>query len=210
MAHNRFWKVPKLYPGRTILCVGGGPSLRGVDLTPFRDDPEVATIAINSSAISAAPWADIYFFGDARWWRWHGGKVADDFPGRIITASCAKFRDGRLLRVDKEYTATLSEDPTKLSGLDSGYMAANLAYLLGARRIVLAGYDMGFAGGVSHHHDEDFPHEIPSVEANYINRFLPEYRKLASAIQARGVEIVRITPSRLDYIPQVSVTEALA
>lgn len=205
---SRFWKVPRYHPDSIICCIGGGPSLAGFDLEPIRQaGPGVATIAINNSAVTIAPWAEFVFFGDGRWWRWNGAKIAEDYAGRIVTASAAVIRDGRVLRINKEYNGPVSADPTSVCGIDSGAMSTNLAYHLGARRIVLLGYDMKFAeDGRSHHHD---PHEFPSIEQNYVEKFAPQFPAMVEFYRKQGIEVVTCTPTTLDCVPLVSLEEAL-
>lgn len=205
MSDPRFWKIPKLFPGKTILLVATGPSMSDLDLEPAKG--LCPTIAINNASITTAPWADFYFFGDNRWWRWYKDSIPASFPGRIITTSAAKFTDGRVLRINKEYNAPLSWDPLAVSGLDSGTIAINVAVLLGAKRIVLAGYDMAFAEDGRAHHHEDHPE--PTREQHYIEKFQPQYPPLLAELAKHKIEIVRVTPSRLTMIPQMELLPAL-
>ncbi len=200
----KFFTAGSEHAGRTIAIIGGGPSLRGVDLLPLRG--KAITIAVNN-AYELAPWAEYHLFGDRRWWEWHGSKFPADFQGKIISTSRASFNDPRILKMDKTFGA-FSKVPHSLYGVDSGTQAVNLAAHLGARRIVLLGFDMGFApDGEAHWHAD---HKIPSVETNYIRKFLVQYEAVVlPALASRGVEIVRVTPSRLTMIPQLSMQEAL-
>ncbi len=81
----------------------------------------------------------------------------------------------------------LSEKPNTLhTGSNSGYQAINLAFLAGARRILLLGCDMRFANGKSHAHN-GHPHKHPeSAYTGYARNFasmLPQLKK-------SGVEVV--------------------
>lgn len=202
---GRFWSVPKAHPGETVVLIGGGPSLRDFDVGQVRGRARVITV---NNAYQLAPWSDYHFFGDRRWWRWHGPQFPADYRGRIVTASMAIFQETRVLRLNRCYDGPLAENPTEVSGIDSGHMAINLAYHLGAARIVLLGYDMGFAAdGESHWHPD---HEVPSSEHNYLQKFAPAYPGLVALLAKRGVEVVRCTPSRLTCVPEVSLEDALA
>jgi hypothetical protein len=202
---RRFWSAPRLYPGETIVCLGSGPSLNDVELSAIH----TPTIAV-CGAFFNAPKASFVYFGDYRWWRWYKDKITDAYAGRVITSACAKFTDGRVLRMDKAYETSLSLDPTSLAGLDSGYQAVNLAaHMVGpGGRIVLAGYDMGFDArtGASHCHE---PHPEPSRESAYTETFAPAYAGLVTALGSQDIELVRITPSNLTCVPLVSQEEAL-
>lgn len=209
----RFWKCPPLWEGSTAFVIGGGASLKGLDLSVLRGR---RVIAVNN-AFKLVPFADILFFADTRWWRWNGADLGA-WGGRIVS-TCKMgeaFLDRRIQRMNRDYRfdrrqklldyVPLSEDPTSLSGPDSGYMAINLAYHLGAARIVLLGFDMGFTGGEAHWHPD---HPIETRESNYRDIFLPTYPGLIEALKTRGVEVIRCTPSRLDFVPEIPLEEAL-
>jgi hypothetical protein len=202
----QYWKAPAYWPNSTFFIVGGGPSLKGMDLSGLEGK---RVIAVNN-AYQLVRRADALFFCDARWWRWHRDEIGPNFPGRIITAAAARtFEDGRVLRMARDYTdgVYLSKDPLAVCGVDSGYMAMNLAYHFGASRIVLLGFDMGFTAGEAHWHPD---HEVPSDEGNYLNLFAPRYPGLCAALKDAGVEVIRCTPSRLSFIPEVPLEQALA
>lgn len=206
---RRFWSIPKLHPASTILCLGSGPSLKDQDLTRFTGRGPV--IAVNSMAL-LAPWADFAFFGDSRWWRWHGDKM-QGFAGRVLTAGASSRFDDEgsgVLRVEKVYHTPLGAEPHQVAGTDSGRMAVNVAYHLGASRIVLAGYDMGWSPGeASHAHADLYPHETPSLLKNYVEKFAPGYLGAVAALQDLGVEVVKVTPSpALNFIPTVDLDVA--
>ncbi len=193
------WSVPKLHPGSTILCVGSGPSLKDYDFDRLRGRGPI--IAVNSMGL-LLPFADYIFFGDSRWWRWHKDKVAHSGGPRLITTGAATtFRESPVLQLQKDYQAVLSRDPTSLSGLDSGRQAINLAYHLGAARIVLLGYDMGWTPGEDSHAHTAFPHETDSVLKNYTDKFAPPYEFVVEELRREGIEIATVTPSpRLPFI----------
>ena len=56
--------------GETVVCIGGGPSLTLADVTSIAGKARV--IAIND-AYRMAPWADMLYACDLKWWRWHDG-----------------------------------------------------------------------------------------------------------------------------------------
>lgn len=212
----KFWRAPAHWPGATVYIVGGGPSVADVDLTLLEGK---RVIAINN-AFRLLPNADILFFADTRWWRWYGSEVPHDFKGHIISVCkmADHYRDPRVLRMNRDYRydtrdpkrnpdpVYLSEEPNTLSGPDSGYMAINLAYHYGVKRIVLIGYDMGFTNGEAHWHED---HPVVTPETNYVNLFAPHYPHLVDALTKRDVEVIRSTPSRLDFIPEVPLAEAV-
>jgi hypothetical protein len=131
-------EVPKLYPGATIAIVGGGPSLT-------RDDVEHlegrARVIVVNDGYRLAPWAEILYACDAKWWTWHrtglkgfrGRRYGLDAAARSMGVSILEGtgREGLELRPWGVRT-----------GHNSGYQAINVAVHLGAARIVLLGFDM--------------------------------------------------------------------
>lgn len=77
------------------------------------------------------------------------------------------------------------------SGGNSGYQAINLAFMWGARRIVLLGYDMQRTGGRTHWHG-DHGNGLPSLTAD-----LKEWRRrmiqLGIDLRTHGVEVINAT-----------------
>lgn len=200
-----FWSPPRLWDGETVVLLGGGPSLADLDLSPLESAP-VRVVAINN-AWEIAPRCDLLFFGDARWWRWNRDKLAFEAPFRIATACSGELADGRVLRLKRAYARPYAYERDSVFGADSGHMAMNLVRHLGVRRIVLAGFDMRFApGGASHWHGD---HQIESRERYYRDLFAPNYPASVNALAAEGIEVVRCTPSALDFIASVSLASVL-
>lgn len=173
-------------PGKTVLVVGGGPSLKDFDLSPGRALP---TIAVNN-AYQIAPWAQIVFCGDARWLVWHGDKLGPLYSRVMTTAMDAPPTVARV-----ELTKGPTERANTVWGGDSGHRAVILAAKMGATRIILAGFDMRWEGGEAHWHPD---HPIPSSEANYELRMKPQYPALKAWLGERGVDLLSCTPTALD------------
>lgn len=201
--------VPRCWPGETVVCLGTGPSLTVDDVESCRDRARVIAI---KDAVRIAPWADVLYCGDEKWWPHHGPSLT--FPGRryALVASQAQadaiapFAD--LLR----YTGPdgIETDPSGLrSGSQSGYQAIGLAVHLGAARIVLLGYDMrGGANGRVHFfgaHAHDSKKPTPWQQR-------PElFQTLVPALEARGIAIVNASRvTALDCFPRMPLAEALA
>src|SRR5690606_17577639 len=62
--------APRLWPDSTVVLIGGGPSLTAGDVGACRDRARV--IAIND-AHRLAPWADVLYSSDQRWWEYYQG-----------------------------------------------------------------------------------------------------------------------------------------
>jgi hypothetical protein len=102
----------------------------------------------------------------------------------------------------------LSMNPTTLClGQNSGYQAINVAVLLGARKILLLGYDMQRGEDGARHWHED--HKIPTP--NFYPKFLKHFPTMIEPLAAAGVEVWNCTRrTALDAFPKVSLEDALA
>ena len=61
--------VPRLFPEATLVILASGPSLALVDIAHCRRRG-VPVLALKN-AIAIAPWADVLYACDRRWWRAH-------------------------------------------------------------------------------------------------------------------------------------------
>lgn len=204
-----YWTVPRLWPDSTIACLGGGPSLTVEQVALLRG--RARCLAIND-AWRLAPWADVLYACDGRWWRKHGGVT--DFKNLKVTLSngADQVRAWPEIEVlENTGTEGLEVSPRGLrTGRNGGYQAINLAVHLGARRILLLGYDMkADARGRTHWFGdhEDWPTR-PNL---YRDVFLPHFEGLAHALDALGVATVNCTPgSALEVFPKASLEQTLA
>lgn len=76
------------------------------------------------------------------------------------------------------------------SGGNSGYQAVNLAYGLGAERIVLLGFDMQKTGGRSHWHGD---HEGGLPNLGRLDHWAARFVALGADLRAAGVPVVNCT-----------------
>lgn len=204
-----FWAAPRVWPGATVACLGGGPSLTQAQADRLRGRARV--IAIND-AWRLAPWADALYACDWRWWRKHDG--VPGFAGLKVTLSnsLGHLDDWPEIRVLKNAgTEGLELTPIGLrTGRNGGYQAINLAVHLGAARILLLGYDMKAAADGRTHWFGDHA-EWPTRPSIFRDVFLPHFEGLARALDEIAVDVVNCTPgSALDVFPRRPLEDALA
>ena len=182
-------------------------------------------IAVNDQYL-VAPSADVLYFADARWWEWHHQGLAKSWPWASFTAEQVRERfasfagqkatidgtgmmvpDPAVFMLHNHGREGLSEQPNGLhTGMNGGYQAINLAVLAGARRVLLAGYDMRFPGGRSHSHN-GHPHSHP--EANY-SLYASKYSSMLPQLGRLGVDVVNCTPgSAIDAFPRGDLASLL-
>lgn len=154
-----------------------------------------------------APWADALVALDTDWWHVHRGAPA--FTGQRFSSD-PDVRD----RYGARYVPSIIREGLSLSwdeahfGTDSGYWAIQIAVLMGARRILLLGYDMGHAEDGRTHWFGD--HQNPLRNCSPYELFLERYATLPAWCAANGVEIINCTRrTRLVCFPRASIRECL-
>lgn len=194
--------VPRLWPNSTIAILASGPSVTADDVNACRGRARV--IAIKNS-IELAPWADVLYACDKKWWLAHPETVAVQVPKYGLEI----VRGRPDVTVLQQGTKSgLETDPSRLAtGQNSGYQAINLAVHLGASKIVLLGYDMQPDGDRHRWHGwHPYGKTIPPYA-----HFLPHFKSLIEPLRALGVAVINATRvSALDAFPKMSLSEALS
>lgn len=195
--------VPALPNLDRVICLAGGPSLTQADVDACRGKGLVIAI---KDAIRLAPWADVLYGCDAKWWRHYHDTLADFAGLRFALEKDAAPWAGVLKNTGMQ---GFDDHPTSIrTGQNSGYQAIHIAAHLGARRIVLLGYDMRPSADRRHHWFG--PHPYPTLVPPY-DLFLRLFDSIVDPLQKRGVQVVNATPnSKLRCFPHQSLTEALA
>jgi hypothetical protein len=211
----RYWEPAKIWEGRTAVVLASGPSMTR-EVAQTVHDADVMSIAVNNQAIDTnglpamSPWADILFAGDFSWW-FHNRAAIAEFKGMKVSLDSENHR----------WTTELLEQVIFLrhggvdgfderlgylrTGGNSGYMALHLALTLGAKRVVLCGFDMHSKNGEhwfgGHHWRVDF-------KSKY-DLFLNRFKSSAKQLQKQG-EIINATPdSALKCFPMMTLEDAL-
>lgn len=126
-----------LWRGKRCFVLGGGPSLKGVDLSFLQGE---RVIAVNW-AINCWLQADILYGQDVNVWSWVAAQTG--YKGLVITSTASKLPpDFNGLKV---YAPNDKWSKSFADGLPycykSGTVAINIAEILGADPIYLLGYD---------------------------------------------------------------------
>ena len=186
------------FAGETIHILGGGASLRHMDISILDLDP---VIAVNNAGLDFFPDADILLVMDRRWFEWNRER---------LHLNRSRFRFGRAEQVpswslpwplvavehDKHGVLNQHQSIRALAGATGGEMAINLAYLLGASRIILHGFDMR----PGHYHRD---HRIDTPAQSYDDTFIPSIERMARRL-AGEVEVFNATPgSALTCFPML-------
>jgi hypothetical protein len=194
-------------PWGEVFLIGGGPSLRGFDFERLRGR---VLVAVNDAAVHV-PFASALFSMDATWirnrWReitnFTGEKylaVAEDFDFTNAVDACYLKRCRRGIG--------LSEDPAVIymGGGNSGYGALNLAFLRGATRIVLLGYDLNQSG--QHWHSGYSWMGLGGDDV--YGRWAEWFNEAVVRLREHGVQVVNASiHSRITAFPKVPLAAAL-
>jgi hypothetical protein len=181
--------VPQIACNGTVVCLAPGPSLTVADVEAVRG--RAVVVAIND-AVRLAPWADVFYSSARVYWtpRDAHASLLDGFAGLKVRVCVDQDRTGigvdGWIRLRNTGTDGFEEDPNGLRTYqNSGGAAINLAVHLGARRVVLLGYDMGPADGRHHFHETHATrHSSPYP------LFRQRIATMVAPLAAHGVEVV--------------------
>lgn len=192
-------------PAETWVCCASGSSAAEAGIDGAAAYP---TIAVND-AWQIAPHARRLYAADYEWWSHHVRVVRERFAGELWTCDARAAREWKLNKIICETTHGLSkrQGVVRAGGQVgfSGAQAINMAYLLGARTILLVGFDMDgpqhFFGlhpaGLAR--SQDWPGRIRDLG------------RMAWELHQEGVRIWNCSPkSRIPYWPRMTLAAALA
>jgi hypothetical protein len=187
-------RAERLWPGSTIACLATGPSLTQSDCDRVRA-AGCRVIAIND-AHRLAPWADVLYSSDRRWWSHYRG--VPEFPGLKFGVGGGlrknngfhRYPEIRVLRNSGYSGLELSSDGLR-TGRNSGHAAINLAVHLGAARIILLGYNLSYRNGQAHFFG-NHPPGLPQSSSLYPG-FRRTFSTLVEPLTQLGIEVFNCT-----------------
>ncbi len=195
--------VPRLWPDETFICIATGPSLTAEDVTACYGHGRV--IAVND-AVRLAPWADVLYACDGRWWDHYGGMPA--FQGLKYGLSVKAGKWPGVERLANTGVQGFDPGPGIRTGGNSGYQAIQVAVKLGAARVLLLGYDMKLGARGRTHFFGEHPSTLKSV-SNY-GTFCAYYRSLARPLRDLNVEVINCSrETALSCFPRMTLSQAL-
>jgi hypothetical protein len=207
---NPRWPGGPFWPESTVAIVAGGPSVNDEQIQTvkrWREASQNARVIVINTTFKRAPWADLLYACDTPWWDTYIAQVRDTFHGALWTQNIASKQFDGVRTVGSLNAPGLSRRPGVIhQGGNSGYQAINLAWLAGARRMRLLGFDMRNVDGRTHHHG-DHPGVLhrPMV----YDRWLPQFDALAADLRCEGVEVLNCTPgSALKVFPRIDPSVA--
>lgn len=188
---------PRKFEGADVYIIGGGPSLAGFDWERLRGKN---TIGCNAAFLLGPELCDVCIFGDT--------KFFNRFRSRLRAFPNPKVGCHPALRVFAGEIQWMPRSPNGLHkdslgwGTNTGCSAINLALIMGAKRVLLLGFD---ASGTFHQqnwHDEYCKNGFTTEK--YLE-FIGGHRAIAQALPIvfPGCEIVNLNPeSAIECYPK--------
>ena len=227
---SRYSIVEPVWSGDTVVIIAGGPSLTHEQVLLVQRAHAAGRVrcVVVNDAYLLAPFADVLYFADSHWWKWHTEGIPKPSLGMTAEQVVAAFRafagvrctiknSGANVTDDNVHmllNATignprlgLSSEPTALvTGRHSGFQALNLSVLAGAVRVLLLGFDARASQNKTHWFGEHPRPTNPSIYAE-IKKSFSMAEKLLKAAQ---VDVVNCSPgTAIDSFPKSTIAEAL-
>lgn len=190
------------WENETVVIFGSGNSLTDEQIEMARE-LQCSYIAINDT-YKRTPFADVLYACDYRWWDKYFEDI--DFSGELWTQDLRAKREFGLNWVLGRNKSGLGSDCVHFGG-NSGYQAINLAYLWGAKRILLLGFDCKAVNGKNHW----FGNHPNGLNQNHgFLTWIKNFEQLAKDLKAEGIEVINCSPdSALEVFTKRGIYEEL-
>lgn len=214
---DRFSKVGYVWGGLTAVCCASGCSFneqqaRIIAAWKERAYPRTASrpVLACNDAYLLAPFADVLYFADTKWWEWHRDKPSfKSFKGEKCTifTTGQMVSDGGIAMLRNAGREGISEQADHLfTGGNSGHQQLNIAVLAGAKRIVLVGYDAKPGPGNRPHFFGEHPDRTVAPYAHMIESL----KRVAPVLYVRGIEVLNASPdSAIECFRKVDLATVL-
>lgn len=199
-----FFEVPSdEFANDAVFVIGGGPSIREFDFSRLRGRGKV--IAVNDAGIEPdrAPWADVLFWADRRWFDWNAPRLVNHVGKYKITRKAPMVPHKHDIKLVHFLPDMFSTRADAVGGWCGGSSAVNLAYLFGARVIILLGFDMR----AGNWHDN---HRVAAPVGQHRDKSIPAFERMEPHLTRRGVTVLNTNPqSALRCFPFADIEELL-
>lgn len=186
----QFETLTPIWKDEDVFVIGGGPSLKYVDLDKFLMDKKV--IGVNDAYLFKC--TKILFFGDVSWFNKHGELIKDLQIPIYSTSGIGQYGIKKMLTIGSKF----SDQPMKLFwGGNSGDAAMNMALLLGAKRVFLLGFDKKKDGRESNWHEN-----IRPVSDGTYRGYLKHETKILEGLQSffKDREVINVEVNEGDSV----------
>ena len=205
MRTPRYMPEP-VWEDEDVYVIGGGTSLASFDWSLLHGRH---TIGCNAAFALGVDVCNICYFADKKWWDAFHEELAE-YTGLVVTDQ------PQLKGIAPEWVHVMRRQSEGLGtnaigfNSNSGCAATNLALILGAKRVLLLGFDMRLsAEHKPNWHDKVIDRANPDL---YV-RFRRGFDRVKTCLPQvfPGCEIINVTDgSNLDCFPKVGVAEHFA
>ena len=158
-------------------------------------------------AFDLDPEADVLCWADQRWYLWARKELHRHKGKYKIAWRSGPPTPGVTIRQLRHHSSppAISSDPGMIVAGNTGQGAINVAYLFGASRILLLGFDMKMVAG---HHNWHSKHKGPTSAKRYTDVFGPAIAKAGAVLKAKNVQVINCTPdSALKCFPMMRLRD---
>jgi len=155
---------------------------------------------------------DVLFYGDDSFFKSHKEQILA-FQG--LRVGCPNRPEAKYaIRVKALKRVKTNEGLTDRSNSvvwhsNSGGAAINLAYLFGAKQIILLGYDMDLDTNQNQHWHKEYHGNVTTIQGTF-KRHKACFPSIASAAQKKGIEILNANPeSKIPDFKKVNLSDIL-
>lgn len=204
--------IERVWEGRTAVLLASGPSLTPAQceyVSRSHRRRELVVAGVNDT-YRRYPDLDLLYAADRQWWGAHLGDVRRlDIPELCCPVKSAA-RTLRLRYVPGGGGHRLSEDPARIHfGGNSGFQLFNLAFLRGAARILLLGYDYTYGTAGEAHFFGDHPAPLRNPPED-MSAWVEAYENSESVVRRAGVSVINCSPtSTIPCFPKLSLFDVL-
>lgn len=180
------------------VILASGPSLCEEDVQAVKDVwPRFNVMTVNST-YRIYPGADIHYSSDHDWWAEHLPEMRKSCIGEFWTGyPFGRVADDvHVMPYDKKGRGISTKPGVINWGGNSGYCALGLAYQMGAKKIILLGFDMCDPHGKEHWHGS---HSAAIKKPFNFPMWVPRFGEAAKDFERLGVEVIncsRVTALR--------------
>lgn len=196
------------WSGMTAVVMASGPSMCKEDADYVRG--RAKTIVVNTT-FRLAPWADFLYSNDHDWMEMHLNEIGRVFKGEVVCGHSAYQRDHVVDYVpfDKAAQGLKCCDGSIAWGMNSGAAAISFAHQLGAKRILMLGFDQDWTGGKPRWHGKH-PAQLQNQKPGF-HRWAAWFEQAAIDAKELGIEIVNCSrQTTLTCFERKTIQEALS
>ena len=192
---------------KTFICIATGPSITEEDIAYVKSmkqqyPDDIKIVAVNDawrlfydSEKQSCQLLDHLYAADDTWWNTYLEEInqcidRDQIKLWIpVKKDFAKKHNMNYIKLYHGKNGLCTEDMALYSGSHSGYQAINLSYHLGAKKIVLLGYDMKVKDTSHIHYFGNHPKGLRNSPNGY-TKWVSHYNKLSVDANRCGLDII--------------------